>query len=616
MCRVIRSQRSRATKSSFDGFAVLILLSGYRSIKLNYDIEVEDIDGLLERDWHYRAWTFQEVILASNPIIVCGHKVIDWAKLQSGIAIFTDSIKATHPLWAWSFRKMGHMNRVRRSKGVKGREGHVSHSILAWRMLFQVWMLTPRPTHWNKKRLRSISNDAAVDIDRSSVNAYQEYVIKPGRFHRLQIAVRLCFLGAFSWTFVLGTILLFTFSARQGHRSVGLLCAGGLCLLVHVLNAIIFVGPWTVDALNLPGWKVDMGLVSLIPKNDASLSLRGMLQALRDRKAYEAKDLSFALYGVLQSLGVELRNPDYSEPLGSVYKNLLTSLVQWNPALINLLVDVGPTLPGTPSWVPDWSTVRKRKWLDLAFVEVALDQDDGRTRNSEFTIANDELIISGSKLASITWASPSFERISGHSGDLNSGGEEESPCPALQWAIENLSSWMSLLRRDIPIIEAYDSVPTTVFHILRGSTTGSTNATNAAFYACFRSLIKYASASNPLGPVNDSLSQSRMQAVYDELKQKESALGTLADVVNKMVQSKRVVFLADEHACSGPDHLAEGDELLILKGVSVPMIARRQGNSQPVAYTLLGPAYVPGLMGLLEWDPSEISQTWEEYRFQ
>lgn len=59
----------------------------------------------------------------------------------------------------------------------------------------------------------------------------------------------------------------------------------------------------------------------------------------------------------------------------------------------------------------------------------------------------------------------------------------------------------------------------------------------------------------------------------------------------------------------------EGDELLILRGVSVPMVARRQENSQPAAYTLLGPAYVPGYMGLPKWDPSEINQTWDEYRF-
>lgn len=70
-------------------------------------------------------------------------------------------------------------------------------------------------------------------------------------------------------------------------------------------------------------------LVGLPRMSDTSSSLRGILQALRDRKAYEAKDLSFAMYGVLQSLGVELRKPDYSEPLGLVYKNLFTSLVKW-----------------------------------------------------------------------------------------------------------------------------------------------------------------------------------------------------------------------------------------------------------------------------------------------
>lgn len=417
-------------------------------------------------------------------------------------------------------------------------------------MLFQVWICTPRPTHWNKKRFRTISNGTAVDIDRCSVDGYQEHVVRPARIDMLQCLFRLCCLAMLLGIWAVPLIVI-VFTTKQGSLHVGFV-AVCCCFGISMFFAIMFLAHLPFSALRPSKWRT-YGAQASVGKSrisDTSSSLRGLLQALRDRKAREHKDLSFAMYGVLQSLDVELRKPHYSEPLGSVYKNLFTSLVKWNPALINLLVDVGATLPGTPSWVPDWSTVRERKWLDPNYVYDALDQVGIRPLDDRLVLTDDQLILSGTKLATVTSVFPVFKQISAGRDTLGVESQEHSLSPALRSAIEALAYWIALLRKDVPFNREYDSVTRTVHDILYGRASGDTELHHMAFSECFRSLVKHASASYPLDPRTSSLPQPRVQAVYDELRQKGQALGTLATLVNMMVKSKRVVFMANEHACS------------------------------------------------------------------
>ncbi|CAI6340839.1 unnamed protein product [Periconia digitata] len=49
-------------------------------------VTFEDIDSLLDVEWIRRMWTFQEILLASNPILVCGDDHIDWLTFTFGIA--------------------------------------------------------------------------------------------------------------------------------------------------------------------------------------------------------------------------------------------------------------------------------------------------------------------------------------------------------------------------------------------------------------------------------------------------------------------------------------------------------------------------------------------------
>ncbi|KAJ4290816.1 hypothetical protein N0V90_010011 [Kalmusia sp. IMI 367209] len=58
-----------------------------RSIRLRGGryVSVNDLQELLDRDWLHRVWTYQEILLASNAVLVCGHCHLDWAILEWSI---------------------------------------------------------------------------------------------------------------------------------------------------------------------------------------------------------------------------------------------------------------------------------------------------------------------------------------------------------------------------------------------------------------------------------------------------------------------------------------------------------------------------------------------------
>ena len=44
----------------------------------------------LDTEWLTRAWTFQEVVLASNPFLLCGSFVVPWSDFQRGLDFVCD----------------------------------------------------------------------------------------------------------------------------------------------------------------------------------------------------------------------------------------------------------------------------------------------------------------------------------------------------------------------------------------------------------------------------------------------------------------------------------------------------------------------------------------------
>src|SRR5258708_3256324 len=60
------------------------------NISRRYYVSPGDLNDILEREWIRRIWAFQEILLASNPVIVCGAKHLPWSRFTLSI-IFINS---------------------------------------------------------------------------------------------------------------------------------------------------------------------------------------------------------------------------------------------------------------------------------------------------------------------------------------------------------------------------------------------------------------------------------------------------------------------------------------------------------------------------------------------
>src|SRR5690606_32997211 len=132
-------------------------------------------------------------------------------------------------------------------------------------------------------------------------------------------------------------------------------------------------------------------------------------------------------------------------------------------ALVNLLIDVGPALPDTPSWVPDWSAVRERMWLPSTYIYDSITDDIKAASEPHVAFSGGESTTAAIKIGIVTFASGPFERV-GAGDDLSSS--------TVQRTLSNLSHWLAHIRKDVPSTDrmTLSRKPSTTFSA-GGSTT-------------------------------------------------------------------------------------------------------------------------------------------------
>jgi hypothetical protein len=112
--------------------------------------------------------------------------------------------------------------------------------------------------------------------------------------------------------------------------------------------------------------------------------------------ATEPKDRVFALYGVLQALGIDILEPDYHKPLVKVYIEAARVIINQDRNLSILCRNTrSQASPGVPSWIPDWSIVLRPFPIPLHVFLASPPECDGSFRFSE---DGQNLIVSGKRL--------------------------------------------------------------------------------------------------------------------------------------------------------------------------------------------------------------------------
>lgn len=311
--------------------------------------------------------------------------------------------------------------------------------------------------------------------------------------------------------------------------------------------------------------------------------LVGMLKALRERNSSEPKDKAFGLYGVLQALKVEPQRGtkvDSTKPLGEVYYDLFRDLLLWNPRLICLLLDVGPPIPHAPSWVPDWSTLRERSWIkhDIVYESVT-----NKTSAPRVDICGHELTVQGNILGAASFVTDPFMRLDCDKLDINHNETRQD----LIAAISQLSVWLGVISRDVPVSPVYESLPKAILDALYGRVSSFDRADGPNFNKWRRILSQW--------DIRDD--EASTNGLLDRLAADPLAMEFTVKICNTLFEKRVLFFSIDGHIGSGPLNMLVSDKIALLNGVSRPLILREDAQ-RPGLYRVIGPAFVCGFTDL------------------
>ena len=592
-------------------------------------IETHIVASLLEVSWFQRAWTFQEIILASNPVIVCGPKAIDWAVWQKGIQLaLLPKVGDDVPL----------LQKWRRNLGVPFWGDVPTHTrakdlwprLMPWLRLFQLWDNAPRPTHWNGKELRNISTPAADGM--YTAEGYRgevfRFIQQPFSIFEQVFAILSMLIGVWVMVVVVGRFTTLQLPLRPFF--ITFLLFSLICPLVIELE----IQSWSpgvnhgVPELSVPELsnadfetrQTGVGQVAQPSQSTVSSTkvltstyLAGVLEALRERRASMAKDKAFALYGVMQRMGINPSQPDYSKPVGEVYHRLMLDFLEWRPSLSVLLLDAGLPLAGIPSWVPDWSTTEERSWLPKAYIYSSIADETSSTSSGrpapqpgvKISPCKLKLTLRGAVVGSVTDNFGPFETTK--TSDL--GAVDVDTAPNIWPAMYVISQWLMEARRGLPISIHYESIPQAVITTLSGgikpdSHTELQNTFDRWYRIMLESLelarLKAQEDSKPGTPASysqlyslEALTEFLSPRLLDDLEVLKYAI----DCVNQLAGKRSLFYSRDGHIGTGPPGTTPGDNIVVFDGISTPMITRSgaEGNQ-----TVVGPAYAPGLIHVTE----------------
>ncbi|KAK3400962.1 heterokaryon incompatibility protein-domain-containing protein [Sordaria brevicollis] len=588
----------------------------------------EDIACLLDREWMERAWTFQEVVLASNPVIVCGDEAISWAQLQQGLDCldqmkpsFAGSSTGGGPAGLRTMRYYLFEGWTKMSKDIRNMselEGEWENCVQAslrktsvisqrWASLFQVWRTVSRPTGWNGRAFRSApkldtngseqqngGNNNTRNPGSPNFSSVDEY---EGQFgiRKLWTILRLVVLAPYVG-FILSLFCAIAIAGSSPLRSedpfeddpfgddpVGdghfktikfHFVMFGIAALLLVFNFVPFI-IYVSLAIGYP----TIGSHDARPEVDAASGLVAIAQVLRNRKAQEAHDKSFATHGVLERLGVMVPPPDYGKMLGKVYHELYVELVKREPSYIALLCDVkGAVLPGAPSWVPNWGS-EKLHWVreDALYSRI---EDLSRPGSPDLVkwVSDTEIVVRGLFVGEISYAS----RPIGCGEQIN--GIES----VWRDSLGTVDEW----RREVVKLcgrQTYrcDYRPSVMSMVLRPLHQSSPEEWIEEDFGRWHKILAASGYDNA----------SRYELIDLALSDWEFQARRFTEYICRVYAGTASLFISDDgFVGKGPRGVERGDQICLIDGVGQPMILRKTGDSGK--YRVVGPAFACHLQNL------------------
>ncbi|KAI0875533.1 hypothetical protein GGS24DRAFT_499752 [Hypoxylon argillaceum] len=541
--------------------------------RLNWTFNPEWLEDISNRDWFQRSWTFQELMLATDIVLMCGSTSLSWDRFVRGFVVCQERFDVTTP--AQKFLED----------------------------LIRVWLEVERQDHWNGNNRRK------TNLGSMSARAYQQHAKAMITHHSFLIPIFMVqtliatfianFITIFILILVVGLIPAGLRKTWKRFAYIGAIISLVLGLVVAFLETFFEFYHFSLPPTGFSGTNIvfnggprslhlgiQLGDAADTRRSRGDIVLNGVVQAIRERKSTDPRDRSYALYGVLRNLGIGLTSPDYTRTTSEVYQQLWADLLRWQPKLLNLMLDVnGNPLPGSPSWVPDWSSAASKNWIDLGYIYSWTDppneqspRSTERTTGSIVILNGNELTVRAGFLGSISFVSEKFL-----SSDTSTFGARDVFVPfSLISSALSLAVWISSITQRTPNGEAYRHIYQVVSAVLRGTLYIPANAEHAVDYngPSFENWFRVMSTIKPtvLSHNLDIPMPQRHEKLRSHLlaqPQFRSILRYTAEVCNDLAGRRVLLTTSDGYAGSGPEGILEGDHIAMIAGVALPMILRK-----------------------------------------
>jgi hypothetical protein len=286
----------------------------------------ETVGSLLHRQWISRIWTLQEILLATDPVICCGTKTLSWRSFIYSCAF----------IFHYTYEK--HL-------------AVPSNEFKSWYRTIILWLII--------NGLQSDTSPASsLGIDGYSANVrLAEYInfLKRVMDHLVRLSKLRTLLsyicGCLGFGLCITAIILFVPPVRAPDwpKLPATLLAIGVLFYIASVGWNIFDIPPVVEFNHTP---------------DVTIS-ESILDEIRYRRATDRKDYVFGAQAILSRLGVSL-DIEYSDEVPNIYENLFVKLLSWTGNL-ELLLCAG-CVPNQPSWAPDWSLQPTNLWASDDFL--------------------------------------------------------------------------------------------------------------------------------------------------------------------------------------------------------------------------------------------------------
>lgn len=304
-------------------------------------VSVNDLAQLLDNGWVYRLWTYQEIMLSENPVLVCGRVTIPWWR-------FAMSIMYLRITEDWT-----DIHDIHQGESTD----RLFKSLRHWRAL----VLDRNSLQMSKRRAltsTSIKMDMAVPSTGLDLEQYSKFL---GIIANIFMAdeVHRTFFETITGTLQCGVPLGWAYNYLRGGqirgRPVYVLVVIALLTAASILHSVIYLlGRHLDHTVRRPRRRFILHDPVLWPEE--SLAENVLLSALWARQCKEPKDFNFGIRGLLQILTKEhMPRLDYSSSLEEVYRDLTVNLLRYTNSSELLLAALRSNLLSAPSWTVDWS---------------------------------------------------------------------------------------------------------------------------------------------------------------------------------------------------------------------------------------------------------------------